>query len=396
MSKKRLLLYACPLYLLFYMGDAMLCSYYSLYFIERGLSSFEQSILLALIPFSLFIGCTLFSALAKNSSKSLWLFRFCMLAEAALVLSYRFCDNFVALCVLTPLIGIVNGAPFALIEGYLVPMIEKHKGNYATIRLFGSAGYAVSLGLGGVLLRFMPLYDCYYFSCAFFLSALALSFLFHEPLRNRMPLVEETKIPDRPVTEKKPFLSKYAIIFCLSQMLFYGAYNACTYLFPTRLNTLGFPDADYSWTRAIGVMIEMVFLLAMPFIGKAFRGNKKVPMLLSGFFIVASTSMGSFLLEPWSLAFAFFTLNSIGKALLFAYQAPLLEDIVGEEDLGRVLTISTGGVNLIGAVLNLFSSSMTDSWGFQGYFGFIVLLEIAGVGLMFLLPRKKTEQIAAA
>ena len=39
---------------------------------------------------------------------------------------------------------------------------------------------------------------------------------------------------------------------------------------------------------------------------------------------------------------------------------------------------------------------MTDSWGFQGYFGFIVLLEIAGVGLMFLLPRKKTEQIAAA
>ena len=387
MSKKQLLLSACPLYLVFYMGDALLCCYYTLYFISRGLSEYQQSILLALIPFCLFIGCNLFSALAKTPSRSLWLFRFCLLAEVILVLIFMFCDNFVAFLILIPLIGIVNGAPFALIEGYLVPMVEHQGGNYSFIRLFGSAGYAVSLALGAIFLRFIPIRDSYLFSSGLFLGAFALSFLFHEKWDFHFSLKREHQTISEP---HRFHFDKGAVLFVLSYALFYGAYNASTYLFPARLNGLGFLDADYSLTRSIGVVIEIVFLLLIPLIGRVIKG-KKLPVVLSGVFLVLSTSMGAFILEPWSLAFAFFTLNSIGKALLFAYQASLLGDIVGEQRLASVLTVATGGMNLCTAILNLLSATLIEGIGFQGYFGTIVLIEMLGVALLFFLPKKKTE-----
>lgn len=390
MSKKRLLLSACPLYLLFYIGDAFLCSYYSLYFIERNVDDHQRAILLAVIPFAMFVGCTVFSSLAKNSARSLWLYRFCLLAEAGLVLLYILCDSFYPLLVVTAIIGFVNGAPFSLIEGYLVPRIEHRGGNYAWIRIFGSIGYAVSLLAGFFMLQYIKIHQCFYFASGFFLSALALSFLFHEKdAKPSDPIDGGYK--GEPVPHKHFKLSHAAIIYCLSQMLIYGSFNGCAYIFPVHLNSLGFPDANYSLMRGIGVVIEIAFFLLIPLAHRLFR-NKKVPIILAGSFFAVSTISGVFFLEPWSLSWAFFTLNSIAKALLFSYQATLLNEVVGEDELIRVLTVSTGGINLCSAALNLFSAKIFEAWGYQGYFGLITFMEAIGVALVFFLPRKQQDE----
>ena len=102
-SKKRLLLTLCPIFLLFYMGDAILSSYYSLYYIHNGLSATEQSILLGLIPFCLFLGCVVLSRFARNGKATLWLFRICAFLETGLTLAFSFCHSFPTLAVLTAL-----------------------------------------------------------------------------------------------------------------------------------------------------------------------------------------------------------------------------------------------------------------------------------------------------
>lgn len=383
MSKKRLFLTACPLYLAFYMGDAFLCSYYALYFLERGIPSDQQAILLALIPFSMFLGCLLFSAIAKNSDRALWVFRFCALAEIGLILGYAFASSFTALIILTPLIGLVNGAPFGLIEGYLVPHIEHKGGNYAFVRIFGSIGYAISLLVGAVLLRFIAIHDCFYFASGFIAIALGLSFLLREKPLTTEVVVEEEKQP-KPKTKG---LSYGAVIFCLSYALIYGSFLGSLYLIPIRLNNLGFQDADYSLMRGVGVVIEIVFFLLIPLFAKHFK-NTKVPMVLAAGFYVVSTACCVWIAEPWSLATTFFLFNSIAKAFMFSFQARLLGKIVPEEDLSRVLTIAVGGTNFVSALFNLFSSSIFNAWGHEGFFGLISVMEIVGLGLLFALPKK--------
>ena len=368
------------------MGDALLCSYYSLYFIQRGVSDTERAILLALIPFSLFVGCLLFSALAKSKKTALWLYRVCMLIEAGLVVGYAFCDTFLSLTILTPIIGIVNGAPFSLIEGYLVPETKRLGGNYSSIRLFGSMGYAVSLAAGSVLLTYLTIPDCHFFAGAFFVVALVLSFLLPKPTEQ-----EETPV----VKEKAPLkavLNRGAILFILFQFLFYGAWNACTYLFPVRLIDLGWTDAHYSLARSIGVVIEMVSLFVMPFVGKIFKNNNRVPLYLSCVLIIAATTCAVTIPEAWAVAYTFFILSSLGKAFLFAYQSLLLQELVGEEALGRVLTIAVAGTNLASAVLNLFSTSMVETFTFPGYFLFIVGFEALGAAMLLFLPRAKPTE----
>lgn len=366
------------------MGDAFLCSYFSLYFIERGIPANEQAILLALIPFSMFLGCLLFSSLARTGNRAIWIYRFCLLAEVGLTIGYAFCDSFLSLVILTPIIGMVNSAPFSLIEGYIVPRLEEKGGNYAFVRVFGAIGYAVSLLAGAVLLRYITIHDCFYLSSGFFLGALALSFLLQEKRVEEESLAEKKDVAAS--SPKRFHLSRGAVFFCLSAALIYGSFNGSSYLFPIRLNQLGFLDADYSLARGVGMVVETAFYFLIPLMAKLFR-NKRIPLYACGVLFIVSTLSGVIMTEPWSLAFVFFTLSSIAKAFLFSYEATVLRGIVGEKELSRVLTMSMGLINLNSAILNLFSTTLFEMWGYQGYFGLISGMELLGLGLLFALPR---------
>lgn len=384
-TKKKLFLLACPLYLFFYMGDAILSSYYALNFINRGMDEHQQSVLLGLIPLSLFLGCIVLSEIAKTRKRALWLFRICAFLEAALVFGYHFCDTYVSLLILTPLLGFFNGAPFALIEGYLVPLTKKYGGSYSNIRLFGSIGYIVSLGMGYFVLSNLPLQNAYFFSCAFFFIALALSLLFPKEREDLFPERKEQK--DAP--KKKNAVFTYgAIIFILSNFFFYGAFNAATYILPVRLNGLGFLDQDYSLARAFGVTVELIALLLMPFLKKLSK-NYLVPMLLGSSILALSIGFGVFVNDPWVLAYATFALSGIGKAFIFAYQSLLLEELVGDQSLGKVLTVATGGINLSTAILNNASSYLYNAISFQGYFGLMTGIGALGVVLLLFLFRQR-------
>ena len=118
MKIKRLFFSLAGLYLLFYIGDAFLTSYHSLYFVERGMTPEQQSILVGSLPFSIFLGCFIMGFLDKNPKMTIWLFRFSALIETIGVIIYAYCTSFWSLLLLSFILGFFNGAPFAFMDSF--------------------------------------------------------------------------------------------------------------------------------------------------------------------------------------------------------------------------------------------------------------------------------------
>lgn len=384
MGKKRFFIIASALYLFFYMGDAFLSSYYSLYSIHRGLDSHQQSLLLAIIPFALFLGCLVLSRVGRTPKRALWMFRVCALIEASLSFGYAFCQGFVPMLLMTFFLGFFNGAPFALIEGYLVPIIESKGGQYSKVRLFGTLGYIVSLVSGYFILSQIPLQNVYFFSFALFL----VSFIFSMVLRYES--VDDTSIAKAETNESnRAFFNKESILYFISATLLYGAYNATNYVLPIQLNSMGFSDADYSLARGIAVVAELVSLLLMP-LWRKWIHDEKVALYVSAGFIVFATACPTFIPHPVILAYVSMIAGHIGKAFLFAFEALYVLDFVNKKSLSTYLTIKAGGYNLSTSLFNLISSPIYHAWTFPGYFGLLTGLEIIGLICLVLIP-KRTE-----
>jgi len=109
--------------------------------------------------------------------------------------------------------------------------------------------------------------------------------------------------------------------------------------------------------------------------------------------IIISTGLGIFLNTPAAFGYTSFIFSGIGKAFLFAYQAMLLKEIVGERKLAPVLTVTTGLVNVLSALLNLLSSTIYLNLGFEGYFAIVTALEILGLVFVFFIPKQKEAKV---
>ena len=385
MSKKRALLTICPLYLLFFMGDAFLTSYYALFFQSNGVTGERLSLLLGILPMALCAGCFLLSPLAKNVKASLWLFRICAFVESGLVIAYTFATSFEALLVLTCFVGFVNGAPFSFMEGYAAPAFRQAGLPYARVRMFGTIGYMVALFLGYFVLGSLPIRDCYYFAFALFLAALVLSFF--------VPRIEEEKPsqteiePDQNAAKNANFPVWGIMVFLVGSLLFYGSFNTLAYLLPIRLKEQGVSDADYSLMRSFSMVVELVALLTAPLWSKLFKA-KKTALLASAGLSAVCLSFGIYLANGYALGYANL-LSGVGKAILFAFQANYLQDLVGDKRLGTILTVNNGLTNLACGSLNLMSSAIYEQWGFPMFFGLLTALAAAGFIIFFFLPSPK-------
>ena len=223
---------------------------------------------------------------------------------------------------------------------------------------------------------------CHYLSFVFFGVSLAFSFL--------LPKIDEEEKEEKEEGRAHFKLGRGVIFFVLSTVFLYGVFGAFFYILPVSLKSLGASDSDYSLMRDVSVIMEFIFLLIVPLFKKYFK-DKRVPIVIFGILIIASTGVGVFLNTPEGLGYTSFIFSGIGKAFLFAYQAMLLRDIVGEGKLAPVLTVTTGLVNLMSTLLGFLSSTIYQSLGFAGYFALITGLEALGLVFVFFIPREKKE-----
>ena len=368
------------------MGDAILSSYYSLYYIHNGLDANQQALLLGIIPFSLFVGCTVLSRFAKTGKSTLWLFRACALLETGLTFGFAFCHNFVSLAILTTLVAFFNGAPFAFLESHSAVAIEGKNIRYGLIRIFGTLGYAVSLLLGYFLLRDLPFEQCYFFSAAFFAIAFGLSFLMK-------PNPDEEKKEE--VHENKGKRMHATIILVTAMVLIYGALGAMSHLLPVRLNALGLRDEDYSLMRGVTLFGEAGMMLAIPFFHRFFKKHPKLPFYFAGGGFALAMILVAVITNPFACGYSSLIVTAIAKAFLFSYSVYLFEDVVGKASLARVFTIHSGLNNLTTSLLNLSSATIYLNAGFATYFGILGGIEFIGLVLLFFLKIEKPSTEAS-
>ena len=361
------------------MGDAILSSYYSLYFIHNGLDAHQQSLLLGLIPFALFLGCFVLSQFARGPKSTLWLFRACALIETALTFAFAFCHDFVSLAILTALLSFFNSAPFSFLESHSALAIEKEKIPYGRIRIFGTIGYIVSLFAGYFLLGNLKFEYSYFFSAGFFFVAFLLSFL-TKPNDDKTKQQQEEDSLDNPQI-------KGIVLLLIAMALINGALGASTNILPIQLKSLGLPDADYSLIRSIGVGAEAVMMIFVPFFQRFFH-SKKTPfyIAISGFAL--ANALVVILKDPYAIGYSNLLVTGAAKAFLFSYTIYLFEDVCGKNRLSRIFTINSGLYNLTASALNLSSSYIYLSTSFGVYFSILAAIELAGLVVIMFVPTK--------
>lgn len=376
-SKRKLLLLSCPVYLFLYMGDAFLTSFYSLYFIERGVSQVEQSLLLGVIPFALMMGCILMSMVSKSRTHALWLFRICVIAEFGLSIGLAFANSFASLMVIVSLLSFFNGAPFNFIEGYIVPSVRETNTKYSFIRVFGTIGYIVALLLGFFLLKSFPLNHCYFYASGLLAFAAIVSFFFPTILSGvdgkRLSLAEMKKA-------ETPFWNRNLVLILAATLLIFGVFNATAYLLPVRLYELGIDSSNYSLYRSISMGVEMVMMLTFPLLYKWLKTHR-TKILIGGILCMLSSLVGSFIADGVALAVVSFVFAGIGKAFFFGHFSLFLAEYCSENQLGKALSINNATMNMSTALMNLLSSTIYESLGFLAYFGIMAAIEALGLVL---------------
>ena len=90
MSEKRNPLYFRFVYFLIFSGDALFSPFYPYYFDDAGLANWQESLLLACVPFFLFVGDYVFSLFATSFRRNLMLLRIGAACEVLGFLAFGF------------------------------------------------------------------------------------------------------------------------------------------------------------------------------------------------------------------------------------------------------------------------------------------------------------------
>jgi PPP family 3-phenylpropionic acid transporter len=181
-------------YFLIFAGDALFSPFYSLYFVDAGLVAWQKSLLLALIPFFLFIGDYVFSFFATSFRRSLWLVRISAIAEVFGFLAFGFTKSFPWILTLTIFTSFFDSAIFQVMDATSAVAVKKVHVEYWTIRIFGSLAYAAALISGYFFISYISYTVLYAIASGLILCGLAMSFFI-------FPVVED--LPNREPTPKK-------------------------------------------------------------------------------------------------------------------------------------------------------------------------------------------------
>ncbi len=371
-------------YFLIFAGDALFSPFYSTYFVDAKLAAWQQSLLLACVPFFLFIGDYVFSLFATNFRRNLWLFRIGAVAEVCGFLAFGFTKSFGWILALTIFTSFFDSAIFQVLDATSAVAVKRVHVEYWTIRIFGSLAYAMALIGGYFFLSSINYTIQFAIASAVILAGLAVSFFIFpvvEDLPSRPLTPEESQTASTPLLKNKQFL-----LYLGFNIFFYGGCNILGYILTIYLKGQGVGNQDYALWYGLRVIAEIASMLCMPFFFKLFKGKKK--MLVVGCALFLFSNLFAVLIpQIYPMMISSFMARGFANAFNLVYGVVFLQAVVGDEKIGKACTLCAAGSNLISGLGNLIAEPIYDSpVGFIGFFW--ILLGVQVIGLVFLLLMK--------
>ncbi|MCH3909256.1 MAG: MFS transporter [Bacilli bacterium] len=383
MNEKRNPLIYRLLYFAIYAGDALFTPFYSLFFISVGLSSLEQSILLALIPFTLFIGNYLFSFFATSYKRNVNLMRWMALAQGVGIVLFGFMQSFASLCVLTIFICLFNSSYFQIEDAASAVSMKKLGVSYSSIRIFGSIAYAAALLAGYFLVGNLPYKYLFVIAGCLMFIGFALTFLIAKPSQEDIHRDAETK-EEKADPYRSFFKNKSFVLFLVFYAVFFGCSNTAGYIIPVYLNQLGLLDNEYSLWSGVRVLAEILSFIVFPFLFKIIKKHKTSLIVGSSFFLL-SALLFSVVTDRYWLVSSSFLARGFANGFIIISSVSYLQNLVGDKNVARALTLEAGLSYMVTGIGNLVASYIYTALSFQAFFLILFVIQALAFVLLFFV-----------
>jgi PPP family 3-phenylpropionic acid transporter len=386
MKANRNLLLFRIIYFIVYFADGLFTPFYGLYLLSLGFSDEKVGILLGLIPFASCLGALAFGRLGKTFKKSLLLLEIIALWEGVGVLLLGLITNFYALIAIVILLAFVNGVYYQIEDGASSYALREAKASFNGLRIFGSIGFGIAMGVCYFLLKVWPYRYLFALAAALF-GAVFILFLFIKPYdEGIIPQKQKIKGDLHGIFNNRSFL-----FFLLFYVLLDGSVSVQGYILPIFLKSLGLSDPDYSLLNGFRVFIEILTLVVYGPIKKTMKSEKNCLLLGGGLFLASFVSILA-LQNPFAIGYTNFFLRGVGGALLVIAFVDYLSAILPRSGLVFAMAFAVALMDIFTGSFNFAASFIYQGISFLGFFG--ILSGVGLVGYVFLFFAKDETKIA--
>jgi hypothetical protein len=367
-------------YFAVFAGDALFTPFFALYFSSAGLTSIQSGVLLGLVPFCLFLGDFFFGFLSTSYKANLRLMKICALIQAICIFLVGSIHSFTGLAILISLANFASGALFQIQDGSSSICCAKSKKSFDSIRIYGSAAYAIILFLNYFVLKGGDLasYSLIFKVSSFFFALVIIinSFI--------------GDYDDGKFLKKKSHdfhLGKRYLYYVIFYVLVVGSLSITAYYMPLYMKGLGLGDNEYSLFYCLRVICQMSVIICFhKFIYPRLKSYRNC-LFLGGALITLSTLCGVILPFKYPLAILYNVTKGFGDGFIIVSSVGFLHETLGDKQITLGITLASACHNLFCGVGNLVSPYIYASSNYIVLFG--ILLGVALLGYCFLFLTSK-------
>ncbi|RHB51698.1 MFS transporter [Exiguobacterium sp. AM39-5BH] len=372
------------IYVTIFFAQGALIPYMALFFSQTRfeLSPSQVGTIVAIMPI-LSIGVQpLWGMLADRTGRvRAWLI-IAMLGAAALSLTFLFATSYVWIILLMIAWSIFQCAHIPLVDMMTLDYTARVKIDYGSIRLFGSAGFAVAVFVMGRISD-----TTWGLSSTFLLSAIILTIgaLFVRSISEQEPKQAHTTAP----FHWSAVLNGPFIAFLVGGMLVFGPIYANNYYFGIYVTSIG------GSTTLVGTLFLVAVLCEIPFMKVAYQIVSRLGTVnvLAGAALVSALRNGWLALEPsiwvvWILAIVQGLVVGLLIPVALQFVRSLVSRHVVSTAIGVYMAITSG---LATAGFNLLSGVIIEYNSIIGVFWMYTVVSIVGAVLFFGLRRFRVK-----
>lgn len=361
------------IFVLFYLGDALLSPFLALNFIHLGFDSWQRGILLALKPLIMLLGNIIFGHFSKGFKRDVNIMKILLGVTAIGTLGFAFATSFWLNVALMVIWSLTNGVAFSFADGIAEKVCAKENKKYALIRIFGSIGYAIGLIFGGFLGIANALNYQIIFSVSALLTLISMVLLFFIKPFDTLEVQKDNKISTKELFKSKNFV-KYMIFYFFVMGIWKVADDYCSTFF----NGLGLSDGEWSFLYAGEVAVEVITILICN------RFIKKDKTLIQvGLFSAILIALRSFLfslpLDTISLAITTGFLRGFSFGLFLVSFMVILGKMLGTDYMTKGVALLAVEQAIFSTVGNFFYLQIESAIGSRMLYLIFGLLQCVGI-----------------
>ena len=379
MKGKKAFYYVVIIYLIRYFGDSLFYNFLNRYYYHLGFSSFELSVLLALLPLMAVISNLVLSKVANSNRRNFILLLIWSLLEGLGICGFFFAKSFVFVLLLDIVCFFCTTSYYNLLDTFGVKLCEANSKSFSSIRVFGTIGYILGTFLGGIFIKNLSYEVTFLIGGSLYLltCVLLLGFKFIDFKES-----EEKEVVK--IEYKKIFSNKCFIYYFIFGVILISINNSSDSLYGLFTASIGVNDDIFGYFSSFTVAIEAILLFLTSFF------KRKRFFLLLSIGLIAEIVKLVFFSIPNMNEYYYLSaqlLRGITFGSYLASNVALLMDVLNEKYFSSGLFILTSMQQLVLALINNVSPHLVNSIGYN--LTFLILLTISASSSIFLILARK-------